>query len=106
MRCNTCGSKLITPWACPQCGGGDGTQTHHAKAASIAPEVPVANEKILKFFQYKHLPTVSQFAAQPFHQLAEWCHTNLPPGAERSVALRKLLEAREAAIRAVQHPGG
>jgi hypothetical protein len=38
--------------------------------------------------------------SEPFGRLAEWIILELPRNPERTVALRKLLEARDAAIRA------
>lgn len=57
------------------------------------------NEPIMRFFTYKHLPVHLQEVSAPFGQLAEKLMA-LPRNAERSVALRKLLEAKDAAVRA------
>lgn len=63
-------------------------------------------EPILQFFKYDHLPPAMQEVSKPFCELAksiagtgEW-RLGLPRNAERSVALRKLLEAKDAAVRA------
>lgn len=56
-------------------------------------------EPILRFFAWQHLPSELQKVSQPFAALASLVHT-LPRNAERSVALRKLLEAKDAAVRA------
>lgn len=56
-------------------------------------------ERILKFFTYDHLPVHLQQVSKPFCELANKL-TGLPVCAERSVALRKLLEAKDAAVRA------
>lgn len=58
------------------------------------------DEPILQFFAYKHLPTHLQNVSMPFHDLANHVVTALPRNAERTVALRKLLEAKDAAVRA------
>ena len=55
---------------------------------------------ILKYFSYKHLPEHLQEVSKPFGELAEMIAQKLPNGPEQSVALRKLLEAKDAAVRA------
>lgn len=61
--------------------------------------------KILRFFAYEHLPQHLQLVSKPFGDLANKLCVEIQAGAERSVALRKLLEAKDAAVRAVVHPG-
>ena len=61
------------------------------------------NEPILQFFEYEHLPAHLQKVSAPFCELARALvaeGTGLPCNAERTVALRKLLEAKDAAVRA------
>lgn len=60
----------------------------------------LGDEPILRFFEYDHLPPNLRYYSQPFHELAHRMVDNLPRNAERSVALRKLLEAKDAAVRA------
>ena len=62
--------------------------------------VPQA-EHILQFFEYSHLPKHLQEVSRPFGELARYTLMTLPKNPERSVALRKLLEAKDAAVRAV-----
>lgn len=57
-------------------------------------------DPILRYFHYSHLPSVLQAASRPFCELAAHIVTTLPRNAERTVALRKLLEAKDAAVRA------
>lgn len=57
-------------------------------------------EHILQFFDYGHLPWHLQAISQPFHGLAHKIVNDLPRNPERTVALRKLLEAKDAAVRA------
>lgn len=55
----------------------------------------------MQFFTYAHLPQHLQEVSKPFADLAEQVsvrETNAP--AEVAVALRKLLEAKDAAVRA------
>lgn len=58
-------------------------------------------EPILQFFAYQHLPAHLQAASKQFHDLAYAIVDNTPRNPERTVALRKLLEAKDAAVRAV-----
>jgi hypothetical protein len=57
-------------------------------------------EHILQFFSYAHLPEEMQRVSQPFCELALLIVNRLPRNPERTVALRKLLESKDAAVRA------
>lgn len=57
-------------------------------------------EPLLQFFAYKHLPIHLQSTSSRFHTLAEYIIETLPANLERSMALRKLLEAKDCAVRA------
>lgn len=59
-----------------------------------------AVEPILKFFRYEHLPEHLQDQSFPFFCLAHFLFHNLPRNPERTVAWRKLLESKDAAVRA------
>jgi hypothetical protein len=54
---------------------------------------------LLRFFEYDHLPPHLQKISQPFHELAHSLIGGLE-GPELTVALRKLLEAKDCAVRA------
>jgi hypothetical protein len=54
----------------------------------------------MQFFQYEHLPPHLQETSKEFAKLADILITSLPRNSERTVALRKLLEAKDAAVRA------
>ena len=58
-------------------------------------------EPILQFFAYTHLPQHLQDVSKPFCDLAFRINTDVPRNPERTVALRKLLEAKDAAVRAM-----
>ena len=58
------------------------------------------NEYLLQFFAYSHLPAHLQVISKPFGELAEKIVAELPRNPERTVALRKLLEAKDCAVRA------
>lgn len=57
-------------------------------------------DPILQFFAYDHLPEHLMVVAMSFARLAEDICAYLPRNPERTVALRKLLEAKDAAVRA------
>lgn len=58
-------------------------------------------DRLLQFFQYQHLPAHLQEVSKPFCDLAHAIVSTLPMNPERTVALRKLLEAKDCAVRAV-----
>lgn len=60
----------------------------------------VAHDHILRFFHYSHLPEHLQKRSAPFCKLARGIVDEVPRNPERTVALRKLLEAKDAAVRA------
>lgn len=56
---------------------------------------------ILRYFAFAHLSNGSLRAtSMKFHALATDVEETLPDGPEKSTALRKLLEAKDAAVRA------
>lgn len=57
-------------------------------------------EHIQQFFTYAHLPEHLAAVSKPFADLADEIVEKLPRNPERTVALRKLLEAKDAAVRA------
>ena len=56
-------------------------------------------ESILRFFEYKHLPPKLADISVTFNVLAHTLVDILPAGPERTVALRKLLESKDCAVR-------
>lgn len=69
---------------------------------AIAPDP----ERMLKWFAFEHLPPHLQDASRPFSELASKICEFATPGPERTVALRRLLESKDAAVRAKLYPGG
>ena len=63
------------------------------------------NERMLKWFEFSHLPPHLQEVSRPFGELAAKICEACESGPERTVALRKLLEAKDAAVRAKLSPG-
>jgi len=60
----------------------------------------IESDPILRFFHYAHLPEALQKRSKPFCDLARLLVEDTPRNAERTAALRKLLEAKDCAIRA------
>ena len=60
----------------------------------------MAVDRMLQFFGYEHLPPQLQKVSKPFGDLADQIVATLPRNPERTVALRKLLESKDAAVRA------
>lgn len=61
---------------------------------------PTVQDRMLQFFAFDHLPDHLKEVSRPFGATAEWIVQNLPANPERTVALRKLLEAKDCAVRA------
>ena len=59
------------------------------------------NDHIMQFFAYGHLPERLQAISKPFADMAQHIQSAAAPSPERTVALRKLLESKDAAVRAV-----
>lgn len=57
-------------------------------------------DPMLQFFTWTHLPVHLQDVSRPFCHLAEQIVETLPRNPERTAALRKLLEAKDCAVRA------
>jgi len=69
--------------------------------ANVTQGPPSTAEHIMQFFAHAHLPAHLQEVSAPFGKLAERIVETLPRNPERTVALRKLLEAKDAAVRAL-----
>lgn len=64
---------------------------------------PRANP-ILVYFAYEHLPAQLQAVSKPIGDVARQMAADLPPSAELSAGLRKLLEAKDCLVRAALPP--
>lgn len=69
-------------------------------AVQVEPE-----ERMLKWFQFAHLPPHLQVVSSRFWDVACQLVATIERGPERTVALRKLLESKDAAVRAALNPG-
>jgi hypothetical protein len=73
-----------------------------APASVEASEKPTAlADPMLQFFAYEHLPPHLGAVSRPFGELAQRVATELPRNPERTAALRKILEGKDAAVRAL-----
>jgi hypothetical protein len=63
-------------------------------------------ELMLKWFTFEHLPEHLRAVSAQFYEVAHSICALVEPGPERTVSLRKLLEAKDAAVRAAVSPGG
>lgn len=77
----------------------DSKQAIHPPPAEFTDD-EVATDPVLRFFHYAHLPEKLRQRSAPFCSLASLIIRSYPRNAERTVALRKLLEAKDAAVRA------
>lgn len=62
-------------------------------------DLEAQDDEIVQLFAWKHLPPHLAAVSRPFFTMARWIVETLPRNAERSVTLRKLLEAKDAAVR-------
>jgi hypothetical protein len=63
-------------------------------------------DRMLQFFVFEHLPENLREASRPFCELANKIVENYPSNPELTVALRKLLEAKDCAVRALLYKDG
>jgi len=75
------------------------TDKIHPAPQEFSPE-EIGQDHILRYFHYAHLPAVLQSRSRPFCDLARQIIDTTPRNPERTVALRKLLESKDAAVRA------
>ena len=60
----------------------------------------MSSSYLMQFFTYAHLPDKLQQISKPFCDMADQLDNNLPNNPEKSAAMRKLLEAKDCAVRA------
>lgn len=60
----------------------------------------MSTDRLMQFFGYGHLKPELQETSRQFHEVARWMCDNLPDNPMRSVALHRLIEAKDSAIRA------
>lgn len=57
-------------------------------------------DALMRYFEFSHLPVKLQNVSRHFFVVADIVRNTLPDGPEKTVCLRKLLEAKDAAVRA------
>lgn len=72
----------------------------HARISGSTKENKMKHS-LLQFFEYKHLPQHLQAVSKPFGELAQTLVTVTPSNAEQTTSLRKLLEAKDCAVRSL-----
>jgi hypothetical protein len=62
-----------------------------------------ADHRLLRYFEYEHLDPTLQVVSKPFYDLAHGLASNrgVVDPAELTAALRKLMEAKDCAVRSV-----
>ncbi len=61
----------------------------------------IKENSIMQFFKYDRLPRHFRTFSEQFCDLAKWVSEQLPDNEEKTMALRKILEAKDCAVRAV-----
>lgn len=56
---------------------------------------------MLRFFEFEHLPEHLQIMSARFSALAHLVHEDTPAGPEKTMGMRKLLEAKDCMVRAM-----
>jgi len=77
------------------------TQDLHIHEVQVDDAAMLPIDRMLQFFAYEHLPAHLQAVSRPFGDLARHMVRSLPMNAERTAGLRKLLEAKDCAVRAL-----
>lgn len=57
-------------------------------------------DAMMRYFEFLHLPPKLQHVSRHFYTVADIVRNTVPDGPEKTVCLRKLLEAKDAAVRA------
>lgn len=58
------------------------------------------SKDMMKYFGFSHLPEHLQPVSEQCHDLALWMVNNLPSSPEKTMGVRKLLEAKDCFVRA------
>ena len=81
--------------------GADAAEIRIRSLSSTDAKSTDAIEPMEKFFAFEHLPAHLRVVSQPFGELAATMIKTLPRNPERTVMLRKLLEAKDCAVRSL-----
>jgi len=58
------------------------------------------DHELIQYFAFAHLPDILQVISKPFYELAKFVDSRTSDGSQKDVALQKLLESKDAAVRA------
>jgi hypothetical protein len=61
---------------------------------------PDPAEQMLRYFSFLHLPVELQRISRHFYTVAEIVVSTVPAGPEKTACMRKLIEAKDCAVRA------
>jgi hypothetical protein len=61
----------------------------------------MSEDRMMQFFEYAHLPDNLQVVSKDFHWMARKIVDSYPSNPERTVGLRKLLEAKDCIVRSL-----
>jgi hypothetical protein len=64
-------------------------------------ELAASGEQVAQFFTFAHLPSHLAAVSRPFAELAAGVIASCPRNQQRTIALNKLLESKDAAVRAL-----
>lgn len=62
-------------------------------------------QRMLRFFEFKHLPAHLQEPSRAMHYVAHKIESEVPDGPEKTAGMRKLLEAKDCFVRALLPEG-
>ena len=96
-----CGKSCAHGSECLLLAGHTPCNRHESQHGCVFFDAGPAPDHILQFFATSHLPPHLQDVSRHFGDLATLIVAMLPGGPERTVALRKLLESKDAAVRAL-----
>lgn len=78
---------------------------HDSEGALPASPPPPRVDPLLQFFDYFHLPPQLQAISMTFWEVAHNLVVQVPRNPQRDLALQRLIEAKDAAVRAVLYKG-
>jgi hypothetical protein len=67
----------------------------------VMPDAGDTGERMMKWLSYEHLPEELQGCVKSYRKLGTTICQLIPAGPERTVALRKLVESKDCAVRAI-----
>lgn len=67
----------------------------------VMPSDGGTGDRMMKWLSYQQLPSHLQLVSKPYWDLGILICNSIPAGPERTVALRKLVESKDCAVRAI-----